>query len=82
MEPTLHCARPAQGCEAYAEDTIVIRQPLAEAHRGDIVVFRTPPLTKRTCGSEGIFVQRVIAVPGDVLGGTRWLRLHRREKAE
>ena len=69
MEPTLHCARPAQGCEASTSDRVLanrfiyhFRQP----RRGEIVVFKTPPLARQECGSEGTFVKRLIGLPGEV----------------
>jgi signal peptidase I len=69
MEPTLHCARPAQGCEASTSDRVLanrfiyhFRQP----SRGEIVVFKTPPLARQECGSEGTFVKRLIGLPGEV----------------
>ena len=68
MEPTLHCARPAQGCEARFSDRVLacrfcydIRGP----KRGDIVVFNTPPRAAQICGSGGVFVKRLIGLPGD-----------------
>jgi signal peptidase I len=69
MEPTLHCARPAQGCEASTSDRVLACRfcyHLRAPHRGDIVVFKTPPLAKQECGSEGTFVKRLIGLPGDV----------------
>jgi signal peptidase I len=69
MEPTLHCARPAQGCEASASDRVLANRFIYHLHspeRGDIVVFKTPPLARQECGSEGTFVKRVIGLPGDV----------------
>ena len=68
MEPTLHCARPALGCEARRQDHLValrLRWPLRGVRRGDIVAFRTPPRAAATCGSGGIFLKRVIALPGE-----------------
>jgi signal peptidase I len=69
MEPTLHCATPAQGCEARTSDRVLacrfcyhFRSP----HRDDIVVFNTPSLAKQECGSEGTFVKRLIGLPGEV----------------
>ena len=69
MEPTLHCARPAPGCEARASDRVLacrfcyhIRAP----RRGDIVVFNTPKLAEQECGSQGTFVKRLIGLPGEV----------------
>jgi signal peptidase I len=69
MEPTLHCARPAQGCEASTSDRVLACRfcyHLRSPARGDIVVFQTPPLAKQECGSEGTFVKRLIGLPGDV----------------
>ena len=69
MEPTLHCAQPAQGCEARTSDRVLacrfcyhFRSP----RRDDIVVFNTPSLAKQECGSEGTFVKRLIGLPGEV----------------
>jgi signal peptidase I len=66
MEPTLHCARPAPGCEA-AEMDRVAAHAYGENHptRGDIVVFRTPPLAVRECGAGGVYIKRVIGLPGE-----------------
>jgi signal peptidase I len=68
MEPTLHCARPGSGCEARFSDRVLanrfiyhFRQP----HRGDIIVFKTPPLAKEKCGAGGTFVKRLIALPDE-----------------
>lgn len=66
MEPTLRCAAPAQGCSGEAEDRVVairLRWPFKGLSRGDIVAFRAPPAAVRTCGSGGVFVKRVIALP-------------------
>ena len=69
MEPTLHCALPATGCEAKTSDRVLACRFCYHLHsprRGDIVVFKTPPLAKQECGSEGTFVKRLIGLPGDV----------------
>ena len=69
MEPTLHCARPAQGCEARTSDRVLACRFCYHLHapqRDDIVVFNTPKLAKQECGSEGTFVKRLIGLPGDV----------------
>jgi signal peptidase I len=68
MEPTLHCARPAQGCEASASDRVLANRFIyhfRDPERGEIVVFKTPKLAKQECGSEGTFVKRLIGLPGD-----------------
>ncbi|TML27912.1 MAG: signal peptidase I [Actinobacteria bacterium] len=69
MEPTLHCAVPAQGCEARTSDRVLACRfcyHLRSPHRGDIVVFNTPSLAKQECGSQGTFVKRLIGLPGEV----------------
>jgi signal peptidase I len=69
MEPTLHCARPAAGCEASTSDRVLANRFIyhfRDPKRGEIVVFTTPPLAKQECGSEGTFVKRLIGLPGEV----------------
>jgi signal peptidase I len=69
MEPTLHCARPEQGCEAATSDRVLANRFIYDFRgpkRGEIVVFKTPPLAKIKCGAGGTFVKRVIGLPGDV----------------
>jgi len=34
--------------------------------RGEIIVFKTPPLAQARCGAGGTFVKRLIGLPGDV----------------
>jgi signal peptidase I len=68
MEPTLHCARPMEGCEAGHSDRVLANRLIyhfRDPHRGEIVVFDTPPLAKRSCGASGTFVKRVIGLPGE-----------------
>jgi signal peptidase I len=66
MEPTLRCATPAPGCSAKTSDRIAVRPYRSAAPaRGDIVAFETPPAALAKCGVEGIFVQRLIGLPGD-----------------
>jgi signal peptidase I len=69
MEPTLHCARPAQGCEAATSDRVLANRFIyrfRSPKRGEIVVFQTPHLALQECGSEGTFVKRLIGLPGEV----------------
>jgi signal peptidase I len=69
MEPTLHCARPASGCEARFSDRILacrLCYRLAAPKRGDVVVFRTPPLAAARCGTGGTYVKRLIGLPGEL----------------
>jgi signal peptidase I len=68
MEPTLHCARPGSGCEAHFSDRVLACRfcyHFWKPKRGDIIVFRTPPLATQRCGAGGTFVKRLIGVPGD-----------------
>jgi signal peptidase I len=68
MEPTLHCARPGEGCEARFNDRILacrICYRLSSPGRGDIVVFNTPPAAKTDCGTGGVYVKRLIGLPGE-----------------
>jgi signal peptidase I len=68
MEPTLHCARPDQGCEASFSDRVLacrVCYDVSSPKRGDIVVFKTPPLAAIRCGAGGTFVKRLIGLPGE-----------------
>jgi signal peptidase I len=69
MEPTLHCARPAPGCEASTSDRVLANRFIYHFRsptRGEIVVFKTPKLALEACGSQGTFVKRLIGLPGEV----------------
>jgi signal peptidase I len=69
MEPTLHCARPGSGCEARFSDRILacrLCYRLGAPKRGDVVVFRTPPLAAARCGTGGTYVKRLIGLPGEL----------------
>ena len=69
MEPTLQCARPEPGCEAGFSDRVLACRfcyRIWSPHRGDIVVFKTPPLAQVRCGAGGTFVKRLIGLPGEV----------------
>jgi signal peptidase I len=68
MEPTLHCARPGAGCLASRSDRVLACRfcyHLHPPHRGDVVVFNTPPSAKDHCGEGGVFVKRLIGLPGE-----------------
>jgi signal peptidase I len=66
MEPTLHCARPAPGCEARFSDRVLANRFIyhfRDPKRGEIIVFKTP-----VCGTtqaHEVFVKRLIGLPGD-----------------
>jgi signal peptidase I len=67
MEPTLRCAQPAPGCSAEESDRfLALRFVLGlEPSRGDLVGFETPPESLERCGTSGIFVHRVVGLPGE-----------------
>jgi signal peptidase I len=70
MEPTLHCAKPADGCEAKHGDRVLVSRVLyrlRDPRRGDIVAFRLPTAATVACGSffNEAVIKRLIAVPGD-----------------
>jgi signal peptidase I len=68
MEPTLHCARPEPDCEAGRSDRVLANRFIYHFHsprRGDIVVFHAPDAARRKCIG-GIFVKRIIGLPGEV----------------
>jgi signal peptidase I len=67
MEPTLHCARPASGCEAGQSDRVLANRFIyhfRRPHHGEVVVFEAPP---GACGTGGTFVKRLVGLPGDTL---------------
>jgi signal peptidase I len=68
MEPTLHCARPTDGCEGRFSDRVIANRLVYRFHgpeRGDIVVFETNARTQSACAASGVFVKRVIGLPGE-----------------
>src|SRR5205823_9582284 len=68
MEPTLHCARPEPGCEASRSDRVLANRFIyhfRDPKRGEIVVFHSPQAAKAAC-TGGIFVKRIIGLPGEV----------------
>jgi signal peptidase I len=70
MEPTLHCARPGDGCEAGFSDRVLANRfvyRFRDPRRGEITVFNTPPEAKLRCGTGGTFVKRLIGLPGEIV---------------
>ena len=70
MEPTLHCARPDLGCEARFSDRVLACRfcfRFWPPKRGQIIVFKTPPLAQVKCGAGGTFVKRLIGLPGETI---------------
>jgi len=68
MEPTLHCAKGpvVVGCLGRHDDRVLVQLGKA-VKRGDIVVFRTPPEAALRCGEGGLFVKRLIGLPGETV---------------
>jgi signal peptidase I len=70
MEPTLHCARPGSGCLSRFSDRVLANRFIyhfRSPHRGDIIVFKTPPEAEQKCGAGGTFVKRLIGLPGETV---------------
>ena len=68
MEPTLHCGRPEPGCEGGRSDRVLANRFIyhfRDPHRGEIVVFHAPRAATLAC-TGGIFVKRIIGLPGEV----------------
>lgn len=65
MEPTLRCAEPGVGCSGVMSDGVVTQEPARDVKRGDLIVFRSPPLAARRCGAGGKYIKRVIGLPGE-----------------
>ena len=69
MEPTLRCGKPGQGCTGSSDDRIIVPRFLFKnAQRGDLIAFKTPPLARVRCGAGGIYVKRVVGLPGERIG--------------
>jgi signal peptidase I len=69
MEPTLHCARPGSLCTARFSDRVLACRFcywFHGPHRGEIVVFNVPSKAKEVCGAGGVFVKRVVGLPGEI----------------
>lgn len=70
MEPTLHCSREP-GCEGghYSDRVIVNRLAFhfREPARGEVVVFEAPRRAAAVCGAGGIYVKRIVGLPGEVV---------------
>jgi len=68
MEPTLHCPRPAAGCMADTADRIAVSRVLykvRDPRRGDVVAFHTPDGARALCGAGGVYVKRIVGLPGE-----------------
>jgi signal peptidase I len=72
MEPTLHCARPADFCQGRFSDRVIadrLAYRFGEPERGQIVVFKAPPTANRCGARDGgsTFIKRLIGLPGEVV---------------
>jgi signal peptidase I len=70
MEPTLHCAAPAEGCLASSSDRVLANRFIfrfRDPERGEVVVFDTPPAAQRLCNASGTFVKRIVGMPGETI---------------
>lgn len=67
MEPALHCARPAAGCEGRSADRALALARLVSYDRGDIVTFEPSPRARAACGIGGTFVKRIVGLPGETV---------------
>ena len=68
MEPTLHCAKPADGCRSRASDRVIANRIVYRFHppeRGDIVVFKAPASVAAACDAGGTLVKRIVGLPGE-----------------
>jgi signal peptidase I len=68
MEPTLHCAKPTPYCEATFDDRVIANRlayRFTGPKRGQIVVFDAPKKASLECGEGGVYVKRLIGLPGD-----------------
>ena len=78
MEPTIKCEAPARGCTGNADDHVLafrLRWPFSGLARGDIVAFRAPARARQRCGTGGVYVKRVIGLPGERVAERRGLVL-------
>jgi signal peptidase I len=66
MEPTIHCAKPAPGCLGTVDDHVLVDAG-KDVRRGDIIAFQTPPQAKNACGEGGIFLKRIVGLPGETV---------------
>ena len=68
METTLRCASPEPGCSSETSDRVLALRylPGTAPERGDLAVFTPPPEAASICpGPGGVFVKRLIGLPGD-----------------
>jgi signal peptidase I len=69
MEPTLHCGTGGSGCLARFSDRVLANRFIyrfRDPHRGEVIVFNVPSAAETACGSGGVFVKRIVGLPGDI----------------
>ena len=75
MEPTLHCAKPADGCRASLSDRVLANRFIyhfKDPARSDVIVFKTPPAAEKCqfgTGGGSTFVKRIVGLPGEKIRG-------------
>jgi signal peptidase I len=72
MEPTLHCAKPADSCQGRINDRVIanrVAYRLRDPKRGQIVVFEAPQGAERCGQGDGgsTFVKRIVGLPGELV---------------
>ena len=84
MQPTLICAKPAQGCVGQFADRVIACElcyRFGSPQRGQIVVFHAPKAAATACDGGGTYVKRLIGLPGDTVYEDRqaaiWVNGHR-----
>ncbi len=70
MEPTLHCARPGNGCRGTFSDRVLVNRlayRFGGPRRGDVIVFEAPTKALARCGAGGAYVKRIVGLPGETV---------------
>jgi signal peptidase I len=70
MEPTLTCARPGEGCTGTFNDRVLVARIVyrfRDPRRGEIAVFHAPAAAARLCLEGGVYLKRVVGLPGEVV---------------
>jgi signal peptidase I len=68
MEPTLHCAKPADGCLSRVSDRVIANRIVYRFHapeRGDIIVFKASARVEAACNVGGTLIKRIVGLPGE-----------------
>ncbi len=74
MEPTLHCAKTAPGCQAAEPDVIIVKAvPASTIRRAQIIVFRWREPASLECGAVpgSLSPKRVIGLSGEQVAERR-----------